>query len=96
MKCSFKEELKAIFNINILILELALLKQLPLEFKLHQKEINNYLLVQVEIDSSIIKSALLDKTLKVLQFDILVGTTFPLTPPKVQTLSNVQHTSHLI
>ncbi len=68
-------------------IELELLKHLPPEYKLHHKETNNVLLIQVKLDAAALK--LFEKSAKILQFDILVPTNFPLVPPTVRTLSSV-------
>ena len=74
-----------------MLLELELFKHLPHEFKLRQKEINNMTLLQVELDAASLKLPALDKSVKSLQFDILIDQNFPILPPKLTTLTNVLH-----
>jgi len=87
MKLSMLEDLK-VFQF-LLFLELSLLKYLPHEFKLQQKELNNYLLLQIELDSKTVKSSLIDKTLTNFQFDIIIDPQYPIIPPRVHTLTSV-------
>lgn len=69
--------------------EFALLKHLPAIFKVHQKEVNSSFLFQVQVDAAAIESPSMDKAIKSVQFDVVVDTQFPITQPKVHTLTNV-------
>ncbi len=58
---------------------------------MRQKDMAGGVLVQVEFDIMCTKSPHAGKGGKLLQFDLILDPTFPLTPPKLVTLSSVSH-----
>ena len=67
-------------------IELELLKYLPIDYKLEYKDSPTYLLIQISFNASSLKSS----PLKIFQFDILVSQNYPISPPKIRTVSSVR------
>eukprot|EP00826_Nyctotherus_ovalis_P065265 TRINITY_DN9589_c0_g1_i9.p4 TRINITY_DN9589_c0_g1~~TRINITY_DN9589_c0_g1_i9.p4 ORF type:complete len:102 (+),score=9.42 TRINITY_DN9589_c0_g1_i9:14-319(+) len=70
-----------------LTIEFELLKYLPTEYRIQYKELQNVLLIQVKIKLAGIRP--LEESMNSCAFDIIVAPDFPLSPPKIRSLSSV-------
>lgn len=74
-------------TLHVSCIEFELLKYLPAEYRVQYKELQSALLIQVKIKLAGIRP--LEKSMNSCAFDIIIAPNFPLSPPKIRSLSSV-------